>query len=36
MLLWPGAEYLQEMDRLSLESMTCVSSVMSRVGGVME
>lgn len=31
-----GTEYLQEMDRLSLESMTCVSSVMFRVGGLME
>lgn len=34
----PGwvAEYLQEMDRPSPESMMCVSSVMFRVGGVME
>lgn len=36
LLPWQGAEYLQEMDRLSLESITCVSSVMFRVGGVME
>lgn len=34
--LWLRSEYLQEMDRLSPESMMCVSSVMFRVGGVME
>ena len=33
---WVRAEYLQEIDRLSLESMTYVSSVMFRAGGVME
>lgn len=43
---WPSAasldcqegrvQYLQEMDRLSLVSMICASSVMFRVGGVME
>ena len=33
---WLRYEYLQEMDRLSLESMMYVSSVMFRVGGVME
>lgn len=33
---WLRYGYLQEMDRLSLESMMYVSSVMFRVGGVME
>lgn len=37
---WPasgrGNPYLQEMDRLSPVSTTCDSSVMFKVGGVME